>query len=178
VQAPHWESCSSIHHRAETLVCECVETHTGRRGDRSTPTVYETRRELNRCTRHRGRTQAETYIRGPSLLHRPRPAINPHTNAQTEQHASPSHRPHGPELPTGAGESQCKHCRDASAAYDETTNWVKLESAASHKPPRHQAPTPAEAVARRHHTAGAVLLPEGSTASRRSESRSERTPLV
>jgi len=116
VQAPRWESCSSIHHRAEAHVCTCAEAQTGRRGDRSTSAVYETRRKLNRCTRHRGKTQTEAYIRGPPLLHRPRPAINPRTNARIEQHASPSHQPQGPELPTEAEEPQCKHCRDASVA--------------------------------------------------------------
>lgn len=77
-------------------MCTCAGAHTGRRGDRSTPAVYETRRKLNRCTRHRGKMLTEVDIRGPPLLHRPRPGRDAHECANRTTCTFLAHRPQGP----------------------------------------------------------------------------------
>jgi len=142
--------------------CTYAEAHTGRRSDRSTPTVYETRRELNRCTRHRGKKQTEACIRGPPLLHRPKPNnTHPLRTDHKDQNSRPKPRSHSAS--TAATQAPLTK---------KQTNWVKLESAASYEPPRHQTPTSCRSNRRAppHRRSGVASRGKHTLVSRRSDS--------
>lgn len=125
-----------------------VQVRRGAHGSRATT-------PLPLCTRH-GERRADA--RGIAARRGPKPTSVDHrccTNRSrcTVEHVCPTEPACNPPAQTPKSQSAGNRRHSASTAaarsrYEETADWVKLESEASSEPPRHQAPTTAEAAPR------------------------------